>query len=354
MPVQQRRPQAPLTPLASGARRVVVLLALVPLLAVGCAGAQGKAAAEAPGAEAASESEVASLRRENAALRTRLNNVEERVRMLEQDDDWASVAVTPIEPNPETYTVAETVPGSGADGGPRELPVVKLTPRERSIDSRPAGQGPRPVQATRPSGSIALSPVPHSGVPEHLAESNYYVDARGYEETTTAADASAPGPAVDPSAEPASYRLVGSRLVEATKAQPKTVTRPSKGKRSKAAKAYEAAMAVYKDGRYAEAEKAFAAIVRAHPNDDYADNALYWQGESAYDQAHYADALKAFTAVVERYGGGNKAPDALLKIGLCYGRLGDADNARDVLTQLIAAYPRAAASKIAKRKLADL
>jgi TolA-binding protein len=58
--------------------------------------------------------------------------------------------------------------------------------------------------------------------------------------------------------------------------------------------------------------------------------------------------------VVERYGGGNKAPDALLKIGLCYGRLGDLANARDVLEQLIAAYPSAHASGIARDKLSEL
>ena len=116
---------------------------------------------------------------------------------------------------------------------------------------------------------------------------------------------------------------------------------------------YEAAMGVYKAGRFKEAEIAFGGIVRNNADHDYADNALYWQGEAAYDQQHYADALTAFTAVVERYGGGNKAPDALLKIGLCYGKLGDHENARDVLTQLVAAYPRARATKIAKKRLAD-
>ena len=96
------------------------------------------------------------------------------------------------------------------------------------------------------------------------------------------------------------------------------------------------------------------AIAREHPRHDYADNALYWKGEAAYDQRNFSGALAAFTAVVERYGGGNKAPDALLKIGLCYHNLGDAANARDVLTELIAAYPGARASDIARVKLAEL
>ena len=65
-------------------------------------------------------------------------------------------------------------------------------------------------------------------------------------------------------------------------------------------------------------------------------------------------ALTAFTEVVERYGGGNKAPDALLKIGLCYGKLGDAANARDVLSELVTAYPDARASDIARVRLSEL
>jgi TolA-binding protein len=81
---------------------------------------------------------------------------------------------------------------------------------------------------------------------------------------------------------------------------------------------------------------------------------LYWKGEAAYDQHHYADALASFTEVVERYGGGNKAPDALLKIGLCYDKLGDLANARDVLTQLVAAYPSERASDIARVRISEL
>lgn len=326
MPVQQRVHVYPRA-------RTVVVGALLTLLTVGCA--HSKAQTEAPELEA-SESEVSALRRDNALLRTRVQNLEERVRMIE-----GSNIATPS--GYESYAVAAD-PNAWAEpesDGPRQLPVVKLTPQERSIDGRKAAQ---PTVAPRQSGSISLSPVPNSGAPEY--DDAYVVDARddeGFEDAS----------AEDRGGEPASYRLVGSKLVQATMRKPSASARPS-DRDSGVAKDYKDAMSMYDEARYADAEHAFAAIVTAHPNHDYADNALYWQGEAAYDQAHYADALAAFTKVVEKYGGGSKAPDALLKIGLCYGRLGDAANARDVLTQLVAAYPRADASKIAKRKLADL
>jgi tol-pal system protein YbgF len=337
MPVQLRSRPVFLSPLT------VLLASAIPLLALGCA---HTAAKSEPPAASADNPELASLRRENAALRSRVQNLEERLRMVERGE---SVALGPSGDGYQRYGSLPTEPHGEWDepegDGPRQLPVVKLTPSGKSIERREQAPAPQPTSATRGRSSISLSAVPHSGYDDSDDYDSYdnYVDARGgYDDRSEQA-----------SGAPASYRLVGSKLVQATQRKPVQAT-TSRDRDKGVVKSYEAAMALYKDGRYSEAEQAFAAIVSAHPNHEYADNALYWQGEAAYDQAHYADALASFTKVVERYGGGNKAPDALLKIGLCYGRLGDAANARDVLTQLIAAYPSANASKIAKRKLAEL
>ena len=328
----------------------LVLVASLSLLG-GCAHA--KAQTDAAALEQERGSDAAQLRRENSALRTRVQNLEERVRMLEQggslawsggdevEGEWSS----PDDPGEAAW--AE----STSEGGPRQLPVVKLEPRKTSnggkISARPAepSEAEPPTRVLRQTGSISLSPLPNSGAPGYGEDEQDYAD---YADIDVDADADA-----DASASTQSYRLVGSKLVEATKAKPQ-VTTGKKDRDSGVVADYDRAMETYRDGRYADAEAAFESIVTGHPNHDYADNALYWQGEAAYDQAHYADALAAFTAVVERYGGGGKAADALLKIGLCYGRLGDTANARDVLTQLVAAYPRSDASKIAKRKLDEL
>ena len=308
--------------------------------------------------DAAESEELATLRRDNANLRARIQNLEEQVRILEQEERWTaeergyeSISLG----SQADYAMEVESQGGGYEpgSGPRELPVVKLTPKGRSIERRPAADEPAPKTAKRGSSSIALSPVPHSGAPGYGEDYGDYAD--GDDQDYWDARESAPAaPMAAQEGTQASYRLVGSKLVQATKSKPSRPAGQPSDRASGVVRDYEAAMDIYREGRYADAEQAFEAIVSAHPNHDYADNALYWQGEAAYDQAHYADALAAFTAVVERYGGGNKAPDALLKIGLCYGRLGDDANARDVLTQLIAAYPRAEASKIAKRKLADI
>ena len=63
------------------------------------------------------------------------------------------------------------------------------------------------------------------------------------------------------------------------------------------------------------AERGFREFVRRYPHHDYADNAQYWLGECFYDQRAYDKAAPEFRAVVQRWPTGNKAPDAMLKLG---------------------------------------
>lgn len=303
--------------------------------AIGCAHS-APVEAEAPSDY---EAQITRLRQDNATLRKEVAHLEERVRILQSADA------------PER---------TSAGPGGRDLPVVRLAPPKSSKSE----SEPEPEYIRH---AVTLSPVPHSSPYDtgYTSEPEPEPQAQptGWSQPELIA---ASEPEVNDSGVK-SYRLVGSRLVDLTrKKRPKP--RPAKSQKSRSRRGkskkghksggaviaqYDEAMSVYKDGRFAEAEKAFDAIVARYPSHDYADNALYWKGEAAYDQAHYADALAAFTEVVERYGGGNKAPDALLKIGLCYGKLGDTANAKDVLTQLIAAYPKARATKIAHDKLAQ-
>jgi tol-pal system protein YbgF len=267
------------------------IAACIVVLACGCA---RTAAAPQTTRAPLTEDPLTQLRRDNAALRRRVQMLEDRVLHLE-----GRGGADPYAGSPGRAAGAHTLP----DG--RSLPVVRLAP-------------PTPKRSARAPAPSA-EPEPE---PEAADDDDGYVPARAPEAAR-------------------SYRLDGSRLVELTvQAGPAAPDRPDRSARGRAiVDEYQAAMAIYESG---------------HPDHDYADNALYWKGEAAYDQRHFADALAAFTEVVERYGGGNKAPDALLKIGLCYRQLGDLPNARDVLTELVAAYPSERASDIARVKLSEL
>jgi len=114
--------------------------------------------------------------------------------------------------------------------------------------------------------------------------------------------------------------------------------------------AYRAALAHLTARQAPEALAGFEAFLRDHPRHPYADNAMYWRAEIHYMRRDHRRALRAFSALIERYPHGNKVPDALLRIGLCYERLGQRDRARRVFERLRAQYPDSMAARMASRE----
>jgi len=107
-------------------------------------------------------------------------------------------------------------------------------------------------------------------------------------------------------------------------------------------------------GRHEAAERGFREFVHLYPHHDYADNAQYWLGECFYDQKRYDKAAPEFRAVLTRWPTGNKAPDAMLKLGFSLLALGDADKGGKVLREVPATYPRTEAARLASERLAQL
>lgn len=119
--------------------------------------------------------------------------------------------------------------------------------------------------------------------------------------------------------------------------------------------------ALYREGqadlaahKHAEAESVFRSFVKRYPRHDLADNAQYWLGETYYDRKDYTSAAPEFQSVVVRWPSGNKAPDALLKLGYCLIALGETQKGRDVLNQVAEHYPRTDAARLAERRLIEL
>ncbi len=117
---------------------------------------------------------------------------------------------------------------------------------------------------------------------------------------------------------------------------------------------YRRATSALRAREHAAAIALFRELVRRFPAHDYADNAQYWLGEAFYDQKDYARAITEFRATVTRYPRGNKVPDALLKIGFAYQALGQADQARAALEQVVSLYPGSSPAAIAAARLERL
>ena len=112
-----------------------------------------------------------------------------------------------------------------------------------------------------------------------------------------------------------------------------------------AKRAYDAAIALVNGKRYPEALEALAGFLVHWPDHPNADNAMYWRGECYFAQGDFADAAKEFEGLLARFPLGNKAPDALLKLGICEQRLDNAPLARQRFDRLRRDFPHSDAAK---------
>jgi tol-pal system protein YbgF len=106
-----------------------------------------------------------------------------------------------------------------------------------------------------------------------------------------------------------------------------------------------------KSARYDEAIAGFRDMQVRWPQGRYADNALYWLGESHYVKREYDKALESFRSLMERFPASPKVPDALLKVGLAQLELKQPEDAKGTLQKLIADYPNTNAARLARQRL---
>ncbi|MCB5263146.1 MAG: tol-pal system protein YbgF [Candidatus Cloacimonetes bacterium] len=102
---------------------------------------------------------------------------------------------------------------------------------------------------------------------------------------------------------------------------------------------YEAGRLEYNNGNYDQAIQQLETFISRYPNSDYAGNAYYWKGESKYAKSEWSQALKEFQVVVSRYPNSWKVADSQLKIGMCYVNMGNHAEARAALNNLKREYP---------------
>ena len=112
-----------------------------------------------------------------------------------------------------------------------------------------------------------------------------------------------------------------------------------------AKRAYDAALALVNARQFDKALDALAAFLVKWPEHPYADNAMYWRAECYFARADYARAAEQFEGVAARFPAGNKAPDALLKLGLSQQKLGNGAKARETFQKLVQLYPQSEAAR---------
>jgi tol-pal system protein YbgF len=113
---------------------------------------------------------------------------------------------------------------------------------------------------------------------------------------------------------------------------------------------YRAALRLLHDRHFDEAVSVLTTFLAENPAHALASSARYWLGEARYAKRDYVQALAEFEALLERFPDSDKAPDALLKVAMCFRHLGAEDKAQTYFRRLRATYPNSQAASIASRE----
>ena len=162
-----------------------------------------------------------------------------------------------------------------------------------------------------------------------------------------------PQPATPPAAPATSTETTAPSQPEATPETPSTAQTPTAAGVDPFAEqqAYQSAFNLLKSGRYEDAAVAFRQFIADYPTGSYADNALYWLGETYYITRQFEKAVQEFERLVTMHPNSQKLTHALLKSGYAHDELGNEAEAERALSELIERHPQSAAAGLARKRL---
>ena len=137
----------------------------------------------------------------------------------------------------------------------------------------------------------------------------------------------------------------------ATKPSPTTTAPASSEAVARERQAYQKAFDLLRQLRYQPAIEAFQGFLKQYPDGRYAHIAQYWLGEANYAQRNFKAAIASYQQLLQRYPRSPKVAEAMLKIGYSYYELGQKDEARQTLAELVRAHPGTTEAGQAQRLL---
>ncbi len=225
---------------------------------------------------------------------------------------------------------------------------------ERKLDSRGLvdmlnrlEQMQRDLQKMR--GELEQQTHRLDGIERRQREQYVDIDRRLQELETRSSGVVAPIPGTD----------AGSAVVTPPPSQTATPKTPppaivASGDTAEGKAEYETALAILRDGRYADAALAFKQFLARHPGSSMADNASYWLGETYYVTRDFDQSLATFTGLVNNHPQSPKVSDSRLKIGYIHYEKKDWKAARAELEAVVGNYPGTTAARLANDRLARM
>ncbi|MGB5259170.1 MAG: tol-pal system protein YbgF [Gammaproteobacteria bacterium] len=117
---------------------------------------------------------------------------------------------------------------------------------------------------------------------------------------------------------------------------------------------YDTALAILREGRYADAAQSFKQFLAHYPTSSFSANASYWLGETYYVTRDFDQSLATFTGLVNNHPQSPKVSDSRLKIGYIHYEKKDWKAARQELEAVVSNYPGSTAARLASDRLARM
>ncbi len=117
---------------------------------------------------------------------------------------------------------------------------------------------------------------------------------------------------------------------------------------------YEAALGLFRETRYKDAQAAFESFIAKYPQSAMQPSAHYWLGSSLYQQKGFLGAAASFGKVAANWPNDSKAPDALLQQANALVAAKDVNGAIKVLETLVEKFPTSPAVETARSRLKTL
>jgi tol-pal system protein YbgF len=111
---------------------------------------------------------------------------------------------------------------------------------------------------------------------------------------------------------------------------------------------YRAGTAQLKAKNFDAATLSFYDLIVTYPSDPLRESAQFLVADIYFNQKDYRGALAEFEALIDAVPRGERAPDALLKIGQCQRSLGDTGRAKRTWERLVKDYPASVAARQAR------
>lgn len=117
---------------------------------------------------------------------------------------------------------------------------------------------------------------------------------------------------------------------------------------------YEATLALFRKGDFANAGSGFVDFLNKYPQSGYRPSALFWLGNAQYATKDCKSAIVNFRSLISQAPDHVHVPEARLTIANCQLEARDTKGAKKTLEELIAAHPSTDAANAAKDRLSRM